>query len=74
MKADPELGVAKLLKTDQVNLPGIKSLAHVTSTVSRPQSAASVSCDAPAQVNFAQTAVVEKPVVRDVNFKPTCLF
>ena len=34
LKADPELGVAPLLKTEQVNLPGIKSLPRVTSTVS----------------------------------------
>ena len=66
LKADPELGVAPLLKTDQVSMPGIKSLPRVTSTVSRPQSTASVSWDAPAQVNFAQTALVDKPVARSI--------
>ena len=60
--------MAPLLKTDQMNLPGTKSLNCVTSTVGRPQSTASVSWDAPAQMNFAQTTMVEKPVARDVNF------
>ena len=68
LKADPDLGVAPLLKADQVNLPGIKSLPRVTSTLSRPQPSASVSWDAPAHVNFPQTTVMEKPLVRDVNF------
>ena len=35
LKADPELCVAPLMKMDQVNLPGIKSLPRVTSTVSQ---------------------------------------
>ena len=30
LKADPELGVAPLMKMEQVNLPGIKSLPRVT--------------------------------------------
>ena len=68
LKADPDLGVAPLLKMDQMNLPGVKSLPRVTSTVSRPQPSASVSWDAPAHVNFPQTTVMEKPLVRDVNF------
>ena len=68
LKVDTDLGAAPLLKADQVNLPGIKSLPRVTSTVSRPQPSASVSWDAPAHVNFLQTTVMEKPLVRDVNF------
>ena len=68
LKADPDLGVAPLLKMDQMNLPGIKSLPRVTATVSRPQPSASVSWDAPTHMNFQQTTVMEKPLVRDVNF------
>ena len=68
LKADPELGVAPLLKTEQMSLPGIKSLPRVTATVSRPQPTASVSWDASTHTNFAQTTVMEKPLVPDVNF------
>ena len=68
LKADPELGVAVLTKAAQTHVPGIKSLPCVTSTISRPQTTSSISWDAPAQVNFTQTAVVEKPLTRDVNF------
>ena len=55
LKADPDLGVAPLLKADQVNLPGIKYLPRVTSTVSRPQPSAFVSWDAPAYVKLRRS-------------------